>query len=70
MRWTLTKPHESPELKAGDPYGEEIQRNVLLSKLQDLVAWGRKNSMWPFNFGHPCTYMSTGKNLSTPCTTL
>ena len=27
---------------------DEIARSVLLGKLDDMVAWGRKNSIWPF----------------------
>ena len=34
-----------------------MQRNVFLSKLQDLAAWSRKYSIWPFNFGLSCCYV-------------
>ena len=30
---------------------------VLFTKLQDLLAWGRKYSIWPFNFGLSCCYV-------------
>jgi NADH-quinone oxidoreductase subunit B len=38
----------------GNATGNE---SVLLTRLEDMVAWGRKNSIWPFNFGLSCCYV-------------
>lgn len=46
------------------PFDEEVRRSVVLAKLQDLVAWGRKNSIWPFNFGLSCCYVEMATSLT------
>lgn len=38
-------------------YDEQTGKSVLLAKLEDLVAWGRAHSIWPFNFGLSCCYV-------------
>ena len=45
-------------------FDEEVKRSVVLSTLQGLVAWGRKNSMWPFNFGLSCCYVEMATSLT------
>jgi NADH-quinone oxidoreductase subunit B len=65
MLWSLT-PAAPPSSSEGAhrPLTQEVSRLLIMSRLQDLVAWGRKSSIWPFNFGLSCCYVEMATSLT------
>lgn len=58
MRWSLSQADSAQGAGPQQQFDEaSIRRGVLMAKLDDMVNWGRKNSVWPFNFGLSCCYV-------------
>ena len=65
MQWRLIKTEaDAPMAEVDAAYEEDAARGVLTAKLEDLVAWGRANSIWPFNFGLSCCYVEMATALT------
>ncbi|HUP92239.1 MAG TPA: NADH-quinone oxidoreductase subunit B family protein [Solimonas sp.] len=56
QRYPMNKREQVP-----DPLESQVHKNIFLGKLEEVmhgaVNWGRKNSIWPYNFGLSCCYV-------------
>lgn len=63
MKWWLSKPDEQT-VKGTSSMEETIKQSIMLTTVQDLLAWGRKNSMWPFHFGLSCCFVEMATSMT------
>src|ERR1700688_4251914 len=64
MRWSLTPTAQMSSDDAHRPFDDAVQRVLVMSRLQDLVKWGRSHSVWPFNFGLSCCYVEMATSIT------
>lgn len=64
MKYSLIKPGAGNFDIEKELTDENLYKTVLFGKLDEMVAWGRKNSVWPFGFGLSCCFVEMATSLT------
>ncbi|MDD4969185.1 MAG: NADH-quinone oxidoreductase subunit B [Paludibacter sp.] len=64
MKYSLIKPGAANFDIEKELTDENLYKTVLFGKLDEMVAWGRKNSIWPFGFGLSCCFVEMATSLT------
>jgi len=64
MKYSIIKPGAGNFDIEKELIDENLYKTVLFGKLDEMVAWGRKNSIWPFGFGLSCCFVEMATSLT------
>ncbi|RAW00303.1 NADH-quinone oxidoreductase subunit NuoB [Pseudochryseolinea flava] len=66
MNWWLSNTNGKSDhaIKGTSSMEETMKQSIMLTSVQGLLAWGRKNSMWPFHFGLSCCFVEMATSMT------
>ncbi|MBW7838080.1 MAG: NADH-quinone oxidoreductase subunit B [Chitinophagaceae bacterium] len=64
MKWWTTRADDQQKIDGTFSMEEAVKQSVVLTTMDSMVSWGRKNSIWPFNFGLSCCYVEMATSIT------
>jgi NADH-quinone oxidoreductase subunit B len=65
MKWWLSKADAPVNVLDGtSSFEDSAHQSIMLTSVQRLLGWGRKNSMWPFHFGLSCCFVEMATSMT------
>ena len=61
MKVSMTKADAGPPESRFD---DAVGKVLAMARIQDLIAWGRSYSLWPFNFGLSCCFVEMATSVT------
>ena len=65
MKWWTSKVNDpTGAIQGNSSFEETVQKSIILTNMESMIGWGRKNSIWPFNFGLSCCYVEMATSIT------